>query len=310
MMTRTLCLPLLAVLVAPAAFADTTVTVEPVTCLEVEDNRPVVARVAGDVPGSSVRLYFRRLNDIVEDFYWLQMQATGDGSYWGVLPRPADRELPAFQLREDRPEVEEHKRALRERGESDDVDRYRQALWWRVKELSEDRNPNRDLDQERIAERSSVGRREQRDWMAAMSDRELEAWLDSLVNEPAEYFVAVYDPRGQRLAESAMQVVKVNRRGCDEPELTEAQAGYADNLVVGETAGWQAGEEVFHWLCEGVVTRIDESGVWRADDRCRACVIAWWQKSSFLIPTAATLVGTGVILIDDDEPREASPSRP
>jgi hypothetical protein len=63
-------------------------------------------------------------------------------------------------------------------------------------------------------------------------------------------------------------------------------------------------------LCEGVVTRIDMNGIFRADDACRACVIAWWQQKKFLIPVAAGVTGTGISIIDTLGPKPASPSRP
>jgi len=58
------------------------------------------------------------------------------------------------------------------------------------------------------------------------------------------------------------------------------------------------------------VTRIDPAGILRADEACRACVVAWWRKPGVIIP-AAILTTVGVIeVLDDDEPKETSPSRP
>ena len=40
----------------------------------------------------NVRLYFRRLNDVVEDLYFVNMLPSDEaGCYWGVLPKPEKR---------------------------------------------------------------------------------------------------------------------------------------------------------------------------------------------------------------------------
>jgi hypothetical protein len=75
---------------------------------------------------------------------------------------------------------------------------------------------------------------------------------------------------------------------------------------VGETSPKQQGKKVMAFLCDGIVTRINHAGVRRADEVCRACVAAWWQRKAVLIPAAA---GVGVIITDEPEP-EPSPSRP
>jgi hypothetical protein len=101
------------------------------------------------------------------------------------------------------------------------------------------------------------------------------------------------------VARSEMKVVPV-RNEC-EAVLTPQQTSFAQNLTVGETGNWQRGEPVFHWLCDGLVTRIDQYGIYRADEVCRACVIAWWKRPGFLLP--ATLVGVsgGVVEILEGE---------
>ncbi len=61
---------------------------------QAENNHALVtASVTGDNAGSEVRLYFRRLNPDVEDFYYTVMRTSGNGSYWGVLPDPEDHTL-------------------------------------------------------------------------------------------------------------------------------------------------------------------------------------------------------------------------
>jgi len=98
-----------------------------------------------------------------------------------------------------------------------------------------------------------------------------------------------------------MRSVEV-RKDC-RVDLTPQQEGFAKNLVIGETAAWQKGEEVFHWECTGVTTRKDSLNVLRADDKCRACVIAWW-------PVATAGGAVAMIGILNDDPVEISPSRP
>ncbi|REJ80089.1 MAG: hypothetical protein DWQ36_12230 [Acidobacteria bacterium] len=266
------------------------VEVEQIACLLVEENTVVRASVSGDVPASEVRLYFRRLHEEVEDFYYVSMRPSGSGDYWGVLPKPRDEVL--------------------ERRELDDVQesvRELWALWWREKIAQSDRNPNDDLNQSIIEERASIGDDEARDWMQALDDRALEAWLEELEYEPAEYYAAVYDAFGRRLARSGMRISQV-RDQCP-VRLDPIEASLAQNLTIGETAAWQRGEEVFHWLCDGVVTRIGFDGIYRADDVCRACVVAWWQMPAVLVPSAAGATATGVLFVDDDVP-PASPDRP
>ncbi len=270
-----------------AVAQDIEVMAEQVPCLLVQENAVVRAKVEDNAPDSRVRLYFRRLHEEVEDFYWVEMNSQGSGEYWGVLPKPDAEVLERRDL---------------ERIEEDIRERW--ARWWRQKELLEDRDPNDDLDQETIEERAQVGRLEPRNWLESLNDESLEQWLESLDYEPTEYYAAVYDGYGQRLAKGPMQVTQV-RDECS-TNLTPAEAGLADNLTVGETAAWQAGKQVFHWLCDGVISRIDPSGVYRGDSICRACVVAWWQKKEFLLPLAAGVAGAGVIVVDDDPPVSVS----
>ena len=276
--------------VGAPVLAQPKVDIEQVGCLLVEENGVVKAQVTDNVPETSVRLYFRRMHEEVEDFYWVEMQAQGNGQYWGVFPKPEDEVLERRELRELAVEIRE-----------------RWARWWRQKEILDDRDPNDDLDQEVIRERAQLGKMEARNWMESFDDEGLEDWLEELEYEPAEYYSAVYDAFGQRLARSGVRATQVRDR-CP-TNLTPAEAGLAENLTVGETASWQRGEEVFHWLCEGVVSRVDLRGIWRGDDICRACVIAWWKKKSIILPLVA-VVGGCVIACDDGPRREVSPARP
>jgi hypothetical protein len=126
-------------------------------------------------------------------------------------------------------------------------------------------------------------------------------------NEMVEYYVEVVDAAGERLGRSETLTAPVDE-DC-ELSLTPEQEGVAENMIVGETAPEQEGEEVMGFLCDGIVARVDYRGIRRADEICRACVIAWWKRPAVLVPAAAAVVGVGVVL-DDDGGDEASPSRP
>lgn len=69
--------------------APVTVEVEDIKCLPNGDHGVVRARVANDVPESSVRLNFRR-RSAKRDYYYTQMEHDGAGRYWGVLPKTDD----------------------------------------------------------------------------------------------------------------------------------------------------------------------------------------------------------------------------
>lgn len=274
---------------SPALSQSPSISVQELPCLLVLENGVVEANVTDNVPETTARLYFRRLHEAVEDFYWVEMRPRGNGRYWGVLPKAEDEVLERRELREIEEEIRE-----------------RWASWWREKERLANRNPNLELDQALIDERASIGRTVGRDWMADFDDQSLEEWLSGLQYEPAEYFAALYDGFGEEISRSPVRVTRVTDR-CD-TNLSASQAGLAENLTVGETAPWQEGEEVFHWMCDGVVSRVDSSGVFRGDSICRACLVAWWQKETFLTPLVAGAGTTGVLAIEPEEP--ASPVRP
>lgn len=265
-------------------------TVDEVGCLPLDGNAPVSARVTNNVPESEVRLYFRRLNDTVEDAYYLLMQPAGGGRYRGVLPQPADFEPRRFDLKPDS-------------GTNPD---FGWAAWWRAKDGSEDRNPTRELDPQLIRERAGQGKQIRRDWMHEMEPEALQSWLERQKYEPAEVYAGLYDAQGTQLARSPTRVATVTqdcRVALDAEEL-----GMASNLEIGETAGWQEGDEPFHWNCEGIISRRDPRGVKRGDETCRACVVAWWKLPGVVLPAAAAVAG-GIIITRDDPP-PASPSVP
>ena len=122
-------------------------------------------------------------------------------------------------------------------------------------------------------------------------------------NDHVETYAAVVDPAGKVVARSESQMISV-KSDC-KVRLSEKERGVAENLTVGETSAKQQGQKVLAFLCDGVVTRVNHSGIRRSDEVCRACVIAWWQRKAVLIPAAMT--GIGVIVTDQPEP---SPARP
>ncbi len=138
-----------------------------------------------------------------------------------------------------------------------------------------------------------------REWMAGHDREWLKEWLEKQEEEAAEYYVAVYDASGKLLARSETRLVEVWQPEDCPVTLDRRQAGWAGNLTVGETTAVQASRCLFHWLCDGVVTRIDWEGVLQPDDCCRACVIAG------LWPLAG-----GGVLIAGPPLQEASPQQP
>ncbi len=192
------------------------ILLDEVECVPDQENGVIFATFKPEPAGAEPRLYFRWEEH--GNFYYVALHAQGEGRYWGVPPKPEER------------------------------------------------------------------------------------------NKMIEYYVALVAPGGKTLARSATHMAPV-KNDCD-VELTEAQQGVAENLIVGESAIDQKGEEVFGFLCDGIVSRIDANGIWYGDPVCRACIIAWWNKRSFLIPLAVG-AGTGIgVLIDDDDEEEVSPDEP
>lgn len=179
----------------------------------------------------------------------------------------------------------------------------RDGGYWSVFPKPEDRDPTQLTDTwwQELAER---------DWMAGRDREWLEDWLRQQEHEAAEYYVSVHDATGNRLSQSSTALVRVEDPEDCPVQLSERELGWSMNLTIGETVAEQVGEQVHHWLCDGIVTRIGANGVLRADEFCRACVVA--VIPPWLPPTAgalaAGLVVSELIEVDDEPP--ASPSRP
>lgn len=121
-----------------------------------------------------------------------------------------------------------------------------------------------------------------RDWIVLEGrDRQwLESWLEEGEQEAAEYYIAIHDSSGAQVARSDTRLVRVlDRRDCA-ASLSPLEEGWAHNLTVGETTELQRDKPLFHWLCDGVVTRVSSTGILRPDAYCRACVVAAAETAS------------------------------
>src|SRR5512142_1022559 len=184
-------------LLCAPAFAQTTFTFGDLACLPHNANQAVTVKIAPDLPGANVRLLFRRLHNEVEDFYWAEMQPAGDGSYWGVFPVPTDDKPIRKDLKKDPAPG------------SDPNTRW--AQWWKRKETLDGRDPNDDLNRQLIRERAQVGKHEKRGWLDTRSEADIQSWLAKQELEPAEYYAAIFDAKGQLVARSPMQLVAVQK---------------------------------------------------------------------------------------------------
>ncbi len=144
-----------------------------------------------------------------------------------------------------------------------------------------------------------------RDWVNGRDFEWLEDYLREQSQEAAEFYLAVYDAAGKIRKRSKTLLVEVRENDCYQ-QLTPQQRGWAENLTVGETSVAQADKEVFHWLCYGIVTRIDTNDVLHPDEFCRACVVGL----GFVPPLASVAAGVVSGSIIEHPPTEASPRQP
>jgi hypothetical protein len=76
-------------LTCAAAAAAQSITLGPLACLPTGGNGVVTATVEPAPPADAqLRLYFRRMNAGVQDFYFTPMTKAADGNFWAVFPRP------------------------------------------------------------------------------------------------------------------------------------------------------------------------------------------------------------------------------
>lgn len=240
----------LASIVCAGAEASERIGATELECLPNESTIAFSAQVVPEIDASKqVRLYFRRLNP-TGAYYWVKMNAQGEGNYWTVFPKPEER---------DQQELTDE--------------------WWEILK-------NRDWAQGH-----------DRDW--------LEEWLEGQEYEAAEYYAAVVDVKGAELTRTETRLVPVLDYDDCRFGLTPFELGQSLNLTIGETTDFQLGKEVFHWLCDGIVSRVDPIGVLRADETCRSCVVAGWLP----IASAAGALVAGTT-IEKREPPRASDTQP
>lgn len=287
-----------AAILLPAWLGAQSYTIQPdaVPCLPLEQNGALTATITPeltvDADQPPPRIYFRRMNLQVEDWYYVEMRYDENlKKWWGVFPKPEDA---IFDRRD-----------LRAVSDGTTVPANAWAAWWRAKDNSVDRDPNKDLDAEVIRERASLGRLERRNWLQTQGDGSLQKWFELRRYEPTEYFVAILDEEKRVVSRTPVAATSVERN-CS-VALTREQQEVANDLIVGETSRWQRNEEVFHWLCDGIDGRIDPEGERRADRLCG--VVVWWMQPGVLVPAiAGTQVLTYVTIVN--ETPESSPTRP
>lgn len=144
-----------------------------------------------------------------------------------------------------------------------------------------------------------------RDWAEGRDRDWLAEWLENQEHEAAEYYAAVVDVAGKEITRTPTRLVEVREYEDCRFGLSPFEVGQSQNLTVGETTDFQRGKQVFHWLCEGIVSRVDPIGVLRADETCRSCVVAGWLP----IASAAGALVAGTT-IEKREPPRASATQP
>jgi hypothetical protein len=125
-----------------------------------------------------------------------------------------------------------------------------------------------------------------------------------------EYYVAVRDAEAR---ESAVPVEFGSVDPACSVQLTDDQARYAQNLVVGETIPEQRNAAVDGFQCGGVISRILSTGELVPDEHCRQELLAKAaadEERRILIPLLILGTGGAVAIIKESDPREASSPRP
>jgi hypothetical protein len=146
---------------------------------------------------------------------------------------------------------------------------------------------------------------EGRDWMEGHDRQWLEDYFDEQQFELSEYYIAVVDISGAEVARTPTSLVEVRDPDDCAAGLNPFEVGQARNLAIGETTELQQGREVYHWLCDGIVSRVDFEGILREDEYCRACVVAAWLP---VVPAGAALIAGSVVV--PREPPRASEVQP
>ncbi len=199
----------------PVLLPSASIQIAAPACLPVGDNGVVTATVTGDEPGSRVLVFFRRVQSERPDHYYVEARPVDEGVYRALLPKAS----PALGDSSEKSRlIFEHTQRLR-------------AIAAEAPSSSPP-PPSVALDPERLerlVERLSTSR-----------------------FEPAEVYAELRDVRGQVGATSAAVILPVEA-GCEVGSIPVA--GGAENMVIGETAFWQAEQPPFHWECDGIQTR-------------------------------------------------------
>ena len=107
-----------------------------------------------------------------------------------------------------------------------------------------------------------------RDWLEGRGRDWLEEWLSNQSHEAAEYFLAVEDIYGDRIAQSVTQLIEVRDPQDCRTDLTPRELEWTEKIAIGETMEAQEDLRPFHWTCRGVRDRISVDGRVRPDRSC------------------------------------------
>lgn len=133
-----------------ALFAEPEVSVDQAECLPMAAHGVITAQVVSLPPAATTRIYFRRLNKDVDDFYYVVARTNDGGNYWGTLPKPKEHKL----------ETPGRRRA--------------HAKWWIDREVSMDRGHRRNWllvpDPETVKRQFEGFRQEPVEYYAALFD--------------------------------------------------------------------------------------------------------------------------------------------
>ena len=80
------------------------ISVDQAECLPASGHGVITAQVDREPPAATARIYFRRLNKDIDDFYYVVARTNGGGNYWVTLPKPTQHELKIPGLRRDHAE--------------------------------------------------------------------------------------------------------------------------------------------------------------------------------------------------------------
>ncbi len=86
-----------------------------------------------------------------------------------------------------------------------------------------------------------------RDWLEGRDRGWLEDWLSKQDHEAAEYFIAVTDVYGDRVAQSVTRLIEVLEPEDCQIDLTPREKEWTDEIAIGATMDAQEDLPRFHW---------------------------------------------------------------